>query len=287
MRNIIFFFLLFTSVNICQNLSGYYPLEIGNMWEYWDPYDSLFLSRKTIIGDTVMPNGISYKIVKVVYTNPDFPHYGYQKQDGAVVYQYGEEWLGNERILYDFSKTAGDTIWLYPYSESDTIFCKITFDYYEYFENKLLRHTDFFTKSTGSSYYDIDRVVDSIGLIFEQYEPGIQYFLRGAVINGKQYGIITDVKNEIVNPATFILKQNYPNPFNSETRIKFSVPKQGYVSLKVYDILGRLVKILMDNEIEAGWHQVFFNAENLSGGVYFYTLQTNGSNETKKMIFLP
>jgi hypothetical protein len=285
MRNIIFFFIAFNALSVCQNLTGYYPLEIGNMWEYWDPYDSLFLSRRTIIGDTVLSNGISYKIVKIVYTNPDFPSYGFQRQHGAIVYQFNEL-ADSEQVKYDFTKTAGDTLWV-AYYPQDTAVYKISFDWISDFYGKQLRYIDFFLKTTSQSNYSIERVVDSIGLVFREHEPGMQYFLRGAIINGKQYGTITDVKDEIGIPANFILKQNYPNPFNSETRIEFSVQKQEYVSLRLYDILGRLIKILKESELEAGWHKVIFNAENLSGGVYFYTLRINGTQETKKMIFLP
>ena len=85
----------------------------------------------------------------------------------------------------------------------------------------------------------------------------------------------------------FTLAQNYPNPFNPSTKINFSIPKSGYVSLKVYDILGNEVSNLVSQDLTTGSYTVDFNAaENgnaLSSGVYFYRLSTSGFSEVKKM----
>jgi subtilisin-like proprotein convertase family protein len=87
-------------------------------------------------------------------------------------------------------------------------------------------------------------------------------------------------------PDKFELYQNYPNPFNPVTRINFSVPKQGFVSLKVYDVLGREVKALV-NEVESpGVYSVDFNGTELSSGVYFYRMESNGFTDIKKMLLI-
>jgi hypothetical protein len=94
--------------------------------------------------------------------------------------------------------------------------------------------------------------------------------------------------NQIGNviPKTYSLNQNYPNPFNPVTRINFAIPKQGLVSLKVYDILGREVKSLV-NEVKApGEYSVDFNAAELSSGVYFYRIESNGYADIKKMMLI-
>ncbi len=81
------------------------------------------------------------------------------------------------------------------------------------------------------------------------------------------------VNNETENAAAFRLEQNYPNPFNSYTKIRFTLPSGGYASLKVFDLLGREVKTLVNNNLSAGNHEVTFYTNALSSGVYFYALQ--------------
>jgi hypothetical protein len=95
----------------------------------------------------------------------------------------------------------------------------------------------------------------------------------------------TDIK-EGLNNFTFELKQNYPNPFNPNTIIYYQLENSGKVSLRVYDILGNEVAILVDGEKDAGLHNVDFDASYLSSGVYFYKLQSGKFVQTKKMILI-
>ncbi len=93
-----------------------------------------------------------------------------------------------------------------------------------------------------------------------------------------------DDENEVVH--SFTLEQNYPNPFNPTTNIKFSIPENGLVSLKVYNVLGEVVADLLNKELVAGNHSVDFNAANLTSGIYFYTLTSGNLVSTKKMLLL-
>lgn len=86
-------------------------------------------------------------------------------------------------------------------------------------------------------------------------------------------------------PGKFDLSQNYPNPFNPTTKIKFDLNKSGLVTLKVYDNLGRVVNTLVNENLSAGVYEVNFNAENLSSGIYFYSI-TNGSEKITKSMLL-
>jgi len=87
-------------------------------------------------------------------------------------------------------------------------------------------------------------------------------------------------------PQIFSLMQNYPNPFNPTTNIQFSIPNFQFVSLKVYDALGREVATLVNENLEAGYYQRTFNANNLASGVYFTRLQSNGKQMMKKMLLV-
>lgn len=89
-----------------------------------------------------------------------------------------------------------------------------------------------------------------------------------------------------VLPVNYELKQNYPNPFNPSTNIQFSLPKKELISLKIFDISGRIISDLINSEYNPGTYIVGFNASGLSSGIYFYTLRTESFNETKRMIFV-
>jgi len=87
-------------------------------------------------------------------------------------------------------------------------------------------------------------------------------------------------------PVAAQITQNYPNPFNPTTRILYSIPSEKFVTLKVYDILGREIQILVNQFQKAGTYSVIFHAGELSSGIYFYKLQTGNFVETKKMLLL-
>ena len=90
--------------------------------------------------------------------------------------------------------------------------------------------------------------------------------------------------NKNTFPTNFTLEQNYPNPFNPSTTIEFSIPKESFVTLKVYDLLGREVATLVNEKLPTGTYSRVFNAENLSSGVYFYRLEAKNFSQTRKLI---
>jgi hypothetical protein len=87
-------------------------------------------------------------------------------------------------------------------------------------------------------------------------------------------------------PKTFTLDQNFPNPFNPVTNIKFGIPKAGDVKLIVYDVSGREVSRLVDQNLNAGYYNFDFNASNLASGVYFYRIEANNFTDVKKMVLV-
>jgi hypothetical protein len=87
-------------------------------------------------------------------------------------------------------------------------------------------------------------------------------------------------------PSKFNLAQNYPNPFNPSTTISFSLPSKSFVSLKIFDVVGREVKTLVSQELSAGNYKQQWNANGMPSGVYFYRLQSGSFTETKKLILL-
>jgi hypothetical protein len=100
------------------------------------------------------------------------------------------------------------------------------------------------------------------------------------------YTYSEEVEVEISGPKDFTLYQNYPNPFNPSTTIKFDLPVESNVNINIYNSLGQLVETLIDKEMEAGYHEINFDASRLSSGVYLYQLQAKDYISVKKMLLI-
>ena len=121
------------------------------------------------------------------------------------------------------------------------------------------------------------------------------YFVSTFPRHNKSYGllfyneegvVITSVEEKQSSLNSYHLAQNYPNPFNPTTILKFSLPERSIVSLKIYSILGREIKTLINDELPAGIYEKEFDGSGLSSGVYIYSIQANGFMQSKKMILL-
>lgn len=112
--------------------------------------------------------------------------------------------------------------------------------------------------------------------------------LTGTLNNGRQIIVLnpTGIVEKTTAPELFVLNQNYPNPFNPSTTISYQVPTNGMVTLKVYDILGKEVTTLVNEQKNAGVYSVKFNAANLTSGMYIYKIQAGNFTQTKKMLLM-
>jgi hypothetical protein len=127
------------------------------------------------------------------------------------------------------------------------------------------------------------------GLISAKDADALNYSADGVIDLISELGRPQPVDIEkLTTPETFALSQNYPNPFNPATTIEYSIPENAFVSLKIYDMLGKEVASLVNKTQGTGTYIIDWNASNLSSGVYFYKLSATGSKgnfiETKKMI---
>jgi hypothetical protein len=118
--------------------------------------------------------------------------------------------------------------------------------------------------------------------VSNNYEEGAAILLDLAEI--ETLTSIQQTNNQ--TPDDYKLSQNYPNPFNPTTNIDFSIVEKGYVSLKVFDVTGRLIANLVDNNLSPGSYTYGFDASSFNSGVYFYQLQTENFIETKKMMLV-
>jgi hypothetical protein len=120
----------------------------------------------------------------------------------------------------------------------------------------------------------------------QTYSGGVCFYrLRQVDYDGSySYSDVVNVESEI--PSMFVLEQNYPNPFNPSTRIRYQLPVDGLVTLQLYDPVGRLVGVLVNEEKPAGTHEVMFNASSYSSGVYYYKLTSGQNSGIKKLLLM-
>jgi photosystem II stability/assembly factor-like uncharacterized protein len=131
-------------------------------------------------------------------------------------------------------------------------------------------------------FWYIDFNNNLTGWVYSPATKGIHTIIGGDSI------LFTNIKEQTTNiTSDFTLFQNYPNPFNQMTNVKVQMLKQGFAEIKIFDISGRLIKILVKQNLFAGEHNFKFNGSDLTSGVYFYSLFLDGNRvDTKKMILL-
>lgn len=125
----------------------------------------------------------------------------------------------------------------------------------------------------------------TLRFLFNDATHSNSIIVDNVVLSGNER-IVGDVKQPRVpeaGPKGVELAQNYPNPFNASTMIRFALPRRSHIRLAVTNLLGQLLDTLVDGEIEAGYHEVKFDASRLASGVYFYRLQSGNFTETRTL----
>ena len=120
----------------------------------------------------------------------------------------------------------------------------------------------------------------------EKISNGTYYYRLKQIDFGGSVNYSQVVSIDVSTPTQFELKQNYPNPFNPSTKISYSVNEAGLVKLSVYNLLGEVVSVIVNQNQEAGSYNVEFNASNIESGVYFYKLESGNQVQTKKLMLI-
>jgi hypothetical protein len=136
---------------------------------------------------------------------------------------------------------------------------------------------------TGSTYSYLDRYLSN-GTTY--YYKLVDVDINGIPEVNEMIVTVTPSANAVIVPDDYALRQNYPNPFNPTTQISYDLREAGFVTLTVFDILGREVATLVNAQQSAASYTVEFDASNLSSGIYFYQLNVNDYTNLKKMVIL-
>ena len=129
-------------------------------------------------------------------------------------------------------------------------------------------------------------IVGTVGQIGVDLIANTSHQVQAGFWNLYYQDVVVSVEDEDVLPVDYKLEQNYPNPFNPSTIIKFAVKEKSSVLIKIYDILGREVTTLVNEELDAGWYQKNFNASEYASGVLIYRMQAGNYISTKKMLLI-
>ena len=251
---------------------------IGNRWDYyyWNGNTNFYIT--TITRDSLSQDSSKF----LFYDNESLPRY---KIDTSLNVYLDPYVVGSEYLIYKLEADSGDVWFNNPewawVASIDTgyVFSNLT-------TIKVYQYGPAHPDSTPFPYILRERwLASGFGLIYEWEEPGYFYSLKGCIVEGDTFGIITNVelkRDEI--PIDFTIKQNYPNPFNPSTTIEFILPEESEISLRIYDILGRQVSIIYEGVKEAGIHRYHWNASGLASGIYFCRLNAFEGLKTIKML---
>jgi hypothetical protein len=220
-------------------------------------------------------------------SNTDYD-YATIKYDVSGVQQWVQRYNGPGNgldVAYSIKMDASGYIYVTGISVRDghTGLCDFATIKYDYFGNQkwLVRYNGIINESCGGS----SLALNSSGDVFV---TGVHAdSLRRSFATIKYSQLPTGVcQSSSDMPENYSLSQNYPNPFNPSTSISFSLLSKSFVSLKIFDLLGKEVATIVSEEMSAGSHSRIWNAANMSSGIYFYRLQAGLYSETKKLILL-
>ena len=245
----------------------------------WDITTEKYVSPPSSFTDSPLGNYASNKTTTLTYTNPI-------KYINAIhaFLEFDAQW--EIEVLFDYGQvqlsTNNGTTWI-PLSG-------------QYTNLGMYSQPNGVSLYDGSQYSWIHEIIDITDYLSHQFmlrfslSSDLAGNLDGWYIDNVKISVYAAVaiavEEEAIQPIVFNLEQNYPNPFNPTTTIKYSIPKQSYVMLKMFDILGREVATLVNEEKPAGTYEVSWEAKNLASGVYFYKIITGIYTAVKKMVLI-
>lgn len=275
----------------------YNPLQVGNLWQYYASDDNGYITTR-VVQDSII-NGKRY--FKKIY-------YKISPRNYDLVCWERNDTVSGVTFMLDFEDVNknGDYLEELPVDSLENPWwsCYITYKYsftvpnpfsfYPGQKSTLVGDTNW-VKLEGdtviSRTFQIgfwwEEIIESFGIFSFSIESPRTY-CTGAIINGRKYGTIVSVeddKNQSL-PSEFYLGNNYPNPFNPTTTIRFSLPEVSFVTLKVYDVLGREITELINEVKPSGEYEVEFDGTGLSSGTYIYRLTAGKYSAVGKMALM-
>jgi hypothetical protein len=300
--NLISTFIIFQIYAPAQSISNleYFPHHLNDYWLYdHTPQFHLFYSQEKIVKDSTGIDGMTYISLKVSINTAENWYTIYYIIDTLKQVWECFDPVGSYQLKFKLNAVLNEQWVVQQYAWGYTKGKVISIDSLNIFEYqtpvKYIEYRDYYYgPGYDTSGYLVTRIALSkdFGKIGADDSGSNLNYVSGVVLNGTLYGdttlyIVNSIVlgNDVINEE-FNLFQNYPNPFNPTTTIPYEIPEDEFVSLKVYDLLGREVTTLVNEEKPAGSYDVQFSANSLTSGIYFYQLKSGNLVETKKMILI-
>ncbi len=298
-----------------QRNSGLGNLKVYSLWKsgnnlYGATFgDGIFVSANNGNSWTSINNGLSNKFINTIYASGANLFAGSSSAGIFISNNGGTSWTQSSLTGRNIIVIKGTSSKLYAvtwgsgvYISSDNganwtqinsgmgsnLNCLI---FTRHTDNDLFITTEnaiYYSKNGGSSWENLTDNFPAVAIWSIEVQGN--YIFAGTselgVFKRTLTEVITSVDENKEIPAEFNLFQNYPNPFNPTTSIKYSVPKNSLVKIQVFDILGREVAQLVNQEKQPGNYETKFNASNLTSGIYLYRLQVGSYSQIKKMILI-
>jgi hypothetical protein len=266
-----------------------FPLAIGNKWYY--SYTGRGVSTPVLRVKTIVDTLAGMSAFLVRESAPGLDSIRTEiwiVREGSF---YDSLYQGHV-LLYDASLSK-DTSWWTQLDRAVTVSYHLdTVAFFgAFFKCQARSYSNY---AMTSAQWQEDSVAEGVGWYYHYYHwyggdywGTDNYQLIGLLKSGVLFGdtlLTTSVDvNTIGNPGTFALYQNYPNPFNPTTTIRYALPRRSFVTLAVFNTLGQQVAMLVNGEVEAGYHEARFDARGLASGVYFYRLTAGGYSQIRKL----
>ena len=287
--NIIIPLIFILNLPIFGQVEDYFPLHLGDYWEYlYQDYSGGTVKKYEVVAvDSLKDSSVVYSYGMVT---DKIIHYRYFKVfncEKSTVYEAlddinsiylpylkfkpkeGETWLWKQAYWVSLNDKFVGEIWSYnTYAYTDSVY-------------------QFYTAGDSllGFVFNVTHYMKGLGLIYEYQEGGNRLYLRGCIINGVPYGVMTGVEDELAPIDYKVTIKNYPNPFNNQTIIKYTIPEAEFVNITMYDMLGREIEVLKNEYQNAGAYTIPWTAKGLSSGVYFAVIKYKNQILTHKILY--
>ena len=279
---------------------SYYPLHKNNYWQYlkfeqelWTPDTWTSYYSIEVLGDTILPNGKSYKILERVSLDSLQPSYSYFERIDTLtcnVYYYNFRADSQEILINSLKSQVDDTSFAYRgmwgfYGEGS--YCDSIFNESILGIRTISKRIQLLDPLNVQNY----KLSKDFGITYQYASYDFGYTtvdLMYAIIDGRQYGEPVQIKSHKSSeiPQSVLLYPNYPNPFNSTTAIRFYLTRSEMVELSIYSIDGHLIDRLVSSKLQPGFYNYKWDATNNSSGVYIFQLTADGHIYNQKSILI-
>ncbi len=272
---------VFSSYAQTSDSLAYFPCAVGNKWE-WVSYSDNSRITIEITRDSIGSDGTKFLFINgetIPRYSIDTLHHVYQFLNSIDT--LGHMSAGPPFLLFKLDAQEGDSF----YTNNNNTLIRVSIYPSVVFGHVVTIKQFTWYGQPGGSWFLTGSLAWGFGRI--AVEGPFSEAVIGCRIDGINYGSLLSIRESNPPlPTVLRLEQNYPNPFNPTTTIRYALPVRSRVRLAVFNPLAQQVAILIDGEVDAGYHEVTFDASSLASGVYFYRLQTGDFVQTLKLCLI-